>query len=67
MDGLHREGGLFYVAGGTMKFVRRLWTWLFGRDDYLNGEHIAHEPSFLQRWRVCARPERFEIVIQIKL
>ena len=34
--------------GETMK---RIWIWLFGHDEYMNGEYIAHEPSLLQRLR----------------
>jgi len=32
--------------------MRQLWLWLFGKDVYFNGEHIAHTPSLFQRCRV---------------
>jgi len=36
---------------GEIKTMKKLWIWLFGKDEYLNGEHIAHEPSLFQRLR----------------
>lgn len=34
-----------------MNPVKKIWRQIFGHDEFLNGEHIAHEPSYWQRRR----------------
>jgi hypothetical protein len=43
----------------------KIWTWLFGKDEYLNGEHIAHEPSLFQRLK---RPDPicYEVILIVE-
>ena len=44
----------------------KAWRWLFGHDEYLDGEHIAHEPSLLERLR-RSRVDHISLILEIEL
>lgn len=46
------------------RFVRRFWRYIAGHDEYRNGEHIAHEPSIIQR--MAARRERMRTMKSLR-
>jgi hypothetical protein len=47
--------------------MKNIWIWLFGKDEYMNGEHIAHEPSLWQRVRRKNHYSVGMITIEIEL
>jgi len=57
---------------GTKVALQRLVRWIFGHDEYANGRHIAHEPSWWQRRKARQDTEdwlwsRIPSVIEINL
>jgi len=39
--------------------MKQIIRWLFGRDDFIDGEHIAHEPSLWQRIKAKQIAKKF--------
>jgi hypothetical protein len=51
-------------------FMSKILRYLFGYDEYVGGEHIAHEPSCWQRYKAWREVRRnrspIEIVIEVR-
>ena len=44
--------------------MKKIWIWLFGKDVYINGEHIAHEPSLFQRLKRTRITQNITLIIE---